>query len=539
MKTTTIGTYKDNLLGINYNLVMVNSAKELSDKLKATLKANGIKYAQYNSYTNKKDYEDDDTCIETPPSEIYEYQNFFVLEKNNGDLVLLDGFRRLLWYAAPNTPILVKFYKEKDLTNQQILTLLVNLNHFKFFSNQQYHERGFSLLLKTVFNIDITSFRSTFDAYLSSNETKNSYSSYGRLTGQEKNEEIKNRIIGKHFVSDMKFLEKLNSTKYLCDQYMGALLYEERLKTDTEFDVNKFIELADKHSVLQELTVKYEKIGTDHSAKSQDVVNKIIEIYRNLFVLMAGGEVGKSFAEKQKECKDLVAQLKKDKTLVKLTGNTKYYEVERILEDMIKKGEKIEFVCVIHPNDVRNDSWRKERETELPYGLFKNIQFLGYTRKTFGGNDLRFGVKLNDKIECPITHNYGGYHGGGKKYTKLDMPMGSRNYDIDLFVRLEIEQEPKVKKPREIKKFAYQPHRGKVRKQVFVLAWTNKEALELFEAADIRLTANGLRDYVGGWGNDAEDFLKDIDQTQSAVYLCQLTENGAKIDRSVPPKKIK
>lgn len=195
MDRTELIVLRDNLIGVNYSLEIVESAKELSNELKAVLNKNNVDYNAYNGSPNDFSRKDITT---NPPKEIYEYQNFFVLHRTNGDLVLLDGFRRLLWYDAPSTPIYVRFYNESELNSQQILTLLVNLNHFKFFSDQAYHERGFSLLLKTVFDIDIMNMKKSFDAYLSSSQTQNSYSSNG-LNKQAKNEEIKKRIVNNFF----------------------------------------------------------------------------------------------------------------------------------------------------------------------------------------------------------------------------------------------------------------------------------------------------------------------------------------------------
>ncbi len=523
MKLKSLGIHTDNLLGVNYSLNLVESAKELSDELKAVLKKNKVDYTKYNSH--KDDAFDKDNTDKNPPKEIYEYQNFFVLQRTNGDFVLLDGFRRLLWYNAPVTPITVRFYLESELTNQQILTLLVNLNHFKFFSDQAYHERGFSLLLKTVFDIDITKIKRGFDSYLSSNETKNSYSSYGRLEKQDKNVEIKNRIVNKFFISDIKFLATLFEKEFLCDQYMGALLYELRSKSTKEFDVEKFMSLVNGNKVLVELIEKYKKVGTDHSVKSQEVVNKIIEMYRNIFTLIEGGEVEQSFAEKQTECKELVTKLKKDKTLIKLTGHSKVHEIEREIDKMIAKGEKPEFVCVVHPN---------EKENKLPHGLLEGVKFLEYTEKHlgFGVKELNIGLTIG-KHECKIWHNYGGYSGYGKKYTTLRMPSGSQNYNVDLFVRMKVEKETKETKPRKLKQFSYEPSSEK--RTLCILAWTNKEAIELFKEVGVHISANDMRNYVYVWGTPTQEALKDFDQSKPCVYEIS-TENGNFIGK---PVKIK
>lgn len=439
MKKNIIAQPVDTILAINYTLAQVYSAKELANELKGVLKKNKIDYAKFNT-DNDGDCDD-----KKPPAEIYEYQNFFVLQRTNGDIVLLDGFRRLLWYNAPNTPIFVRFYNEEDLTSQQILTLLVNLNHFKFFGGSAYHERGFSLLLRTVFDIDITKIKDPFDAYLSKTETKSSYSDWNRLTGQDKNEAIKNRIINKFFVSDIKFLAKLKAEGYLCDKFMGALLYELRCKSEKEFDVDKFISLIKENKVLVEQLEKHKTIGTNNSAKSQDVVNKIIEMYRNIFTLMEGGKVEQSFAEKQKECKELVAKLKKDKNLTKMTGATYPTRIESEIEKRLQDKQEVKFICVVHPVEVIKSHWDNDKSikrVKLSHGLLDGVKFLKYSKKHLGGTEMNFGAVI-DGVECRFEHNHSGYYGYGKKYVKLMMPMGQANPAVDLFVCIPQSEIPK------------------------------------------------------------------------------------------------
>lgn len=427
IQSTLLGIFTDNLLSVPYELLLVDSAADLSGELKSVLAQKDIDPADYNShkpdsFSGKSEVESDN-----PPAEIYEYQNFFVLENHEGELILLDGFRRLLWYTPPTTPIFVRLYKQSDLTNQQILSLLVSLNHFKFFGGQEYHERGFSLLLKTVFDLDITKFKRAFNAYLSSDETKNSYSHYGGRDGAAKNNAIKNRIVNPYFIDDMHFLEKLRASKYMCDQFVGALTFKERQRSGKGLDFDGFVAIAEKHKVLHDLLEKYAKIGTDNSAKSQDVVNKIIEIYDNIFLQMAGGKVEKSYAEKIQECKDLVTKLKKDKSLTKMTGAGNCYLIEREIEKRIVKGEVPEFVCVVHP--INGKPWGFS-PLELPYGILDGVKYLGMTETgTFRRAELKIGIELEGRKEI-IQHNYGGHHSYGKKYTKLDI------YAIDLFVKI-------------------------------------------------------------------------------------------------------
>jgi hypothetical protein len=409
-----LGTYQDSVVGAPYSLNLFDSAKELSNKLKDTYRALGIETSQFNS---GGDYEG---LAENPPREIYEYQNFFLLEKTDGNIILLDGFRRLLWYNAPDSPITVRTYKQSNLTSSQILTLLVNLNHFKFFQDSQsYQERGFGLLLKTVFDIDISKFRKAFDAYLSSNETKNSYS-LGGVSGNSKSLTIKERIVNEHFVSDMKFLSKLNDEKFMVNKFFGALLYQKRLAEVGEFSADKFIELASVDSVLKDLMVKFEKAGTNNSSKSQDAVNQIQEIYNNYFTLMSGGEIEKSYAEKVQECKELRDKFNKDKNWTKLTGHKDAYAVESAMKNIIKKdkGVSLEFKMIVLPEKSYKD------RVPLEYGENELLGFNGMVKsKHYGGSDeIELGFKdPKTGAEFIIKHNYGGYNSYGKKYTEADM----------------------------------------------------------------------------------------------------------------------
>lgn len=527
VKSQSLGTYKDPILGCNYSLNLVESAKDLSDQLKAVLKKNNIDYRQYNRHSFSESRYDKDQSVEAPPQEIYEYQNFFVLQRTNGDLILLDGFRRLLWYTPPATPITVRFYNESELTSQQILTLLVNLNHFKFFANNQsYHERGFSLLLKTVFDVDVMKFTISFDAYLSRKETKSSYSDFNVASGQDKNGLIKSRITNEFFISDVRFLQRLTGTGYLCDKYFGALLYEYRTKSDKEFDVEKFITLVEENKVLVELMDKYKKVGTEHTSKSIELVNKIIEMYRNVFTLMEGGVVEKSFAEKQKECKNLVEQLKKDKSLTKMTGVADIRDIEDEIEELLAKGKKVEFVCVVHPKPDRDNTWVDQKNITIPYGLLEGVKFLKHAPKHlgFGQTEMNIGLEI-DGTNHRIWHNYGD-RSYGKKYTYLDISgMRGGRYDVDLFVKLDQKKKVKSTEPKKIKKFSYNSHgpHGKV----CVLAWTKKEALEIFDKVGIQISAKEFNDFgYDNWSPAYEELLKDFDQSQSCAYSVP-SKNGS------------
>lgn len=415
-----LGTFNDKVIGANYKLDIFDSAKDLSNKLKDTYSKLNIDFKQFNS-TN---YNDGD--IKNPPQEIYEYQNFFLLEKSDGNIILLDGFRRLLWYTAPDTPIMVRTYKQEELTSTQILTLLVYLNHFKFFQDSSsYQERGFGLLLKSVFDIDISNFRKAFDAYLSSDKIKNSYS-IGSDSGNSKNLTVKERIVNKHFVSDMKFLSKLNENDCMVNKFFGALVYKKRLEYDEDFSSDKFLELANNDKVLAGLMVKLKKVGTNNSVKSQEVVNQIQQIYNNYFTLMAGGEVEKSYAEKVEECKEIRKKLNKDKQWTKLTGHKDVYAVERAMIARLSKEKTnscLKFKMIVMPKNIEVSSYGFKNTIPLKYGYNELPVLVGFVKpKHFGASDeMQIGFKDPETgANWIIKHNYGSYNSYGKKYTTAD-----------------------------------------------------------------------------------------------------------------------
>jgi hypothetical protein len=436
-----IGKFKDVLVGAEYDLVSMK-AQHISSYLKGLYSSMNINIDDYNEAKNqtvylsdKKEYE----IIEAnPPIEIYEYQNFFLLQKKTGEYILLDGFRRLLWYNAPDHDILVRVYQEEDLTSEKILTLMIHLNHFKFYGGGAYLERGFSLLLKTIFNLDIFKYKTAFDAYLSSDKIKNDYSGDFGNTNNKKLNSVKERIINKHFVSDVKFIQEINDAGYMVNKMFGAFVYQQRLKTDAEFDSKNFISILKEIKLLSPLIEKYNKVGTNNSADSQKVVNTIMDFYSQSFISMLGGSVEKTYAEKVQECKDLVAKLKKDKILIKITGNSKYWLIDSALrERLVVKKEKVRFVCVVFPTEGVMKDYDNNVISEIPYGILnKEIVFLKQTTHLMSVSD-HYGFVYDNGAKYIFQHNYKSY-GSGKKFTYVSDTRfsGRSSQTVELFAEL-------------------------------------------------------------------------------------------------------
>jgi hypothetical protein len=438
-----IGKFKDKLVGVDYVLILIN-AKELSDYLRKSYSSAGINIDDYNDDKNStrsmysSEKKEQEQIESNPPIEIYEYQNFFLLQKETEEYILLDGFRRLLWYNAPDHDVLVRIYQEKNLTSENILTLMIHLNHFKFYGGGAYLERGFSLLLKSVFHLDIFKYKEAFDAYLSSDKIKNDYGGSFGNTRNKKINTVKNRIINEFFVSDIKFIQDVNDAGYMVNTMFGAFVYNQRLSQKNKFDADKFISLLKEINLLNPLIEKYHKVGTSTSAKSIDVVNTIMDFYSKTFISMMGGEVEKTYAEKVQECKDLVTKLKKDKSLIKITGNQKYWVIDNELKNrMIIKKEKVRFVCVVFPMDGSSFDYDNKPLSEIPYGILnKEIVYLNQTTHLIKTSE-HYGFINDEGIKYELSHNSHGYYGTGKKFVYISRSgMGRGRQTVELFAEL-------------------------------------------------------------------------------------------------------
>jgi len=417
----------DDYLNSPYKVVNCN-AQELSQYLIKTLNDSGIDPEKFNTSGGSLD----------PDIEIYEYQPFFLLERENGDYTLLDGFRRLLWYNAPSHNIGVRIYKEKDLTDHQIMKLLVYLNHFKFYGgNGNYHDRGFSLAMRTIFDLNIYKYRVVFDSYLSSNETERKYWRENK-TQEEHISNVKERMLNPMFISDMKFIESLHDKGIMYNDIFGSLIFKMRNKFPEKEFTSEFLTKINENKIILELQEKFKKSGDNTSATSQKLVNQLVPLYENIFNEIFGLSVEKTYAEKNDEIKNLIKGLKKDKTLSKITGHQKEYLIDMILRYRLTNKIPINFKCVVHPVEHDPYRWRNdESKIKLDYGILPyNVKFIKTERRNMT-TDIVFGFFVDDK-EFRFRHNYNGYWGYGKKYVEVEQlgTIPTSRYKVDLFVNV-------------------------------------------------------------------------------------------------------
>lgn len=422
----------DSFLGAKYYNAQAN-ANEVSKYLVDTLKKSKIDPDQYNRNGKLGG-------VKNPPVEIYEYQPFFLLERKNGEFTLLDGFRRLLWYNAPNHNINIRVYHEDELTPQQIMKLMVYLNHFKFYGGSgNYYDRGFSLAMMVIFGLNIPKYYTVFDSYLTLNETERKYWTES-TEGEQENESVKERLLNPMFISDMKFIEDLLGKGVMLNDIFGALLYKMRTKYENkEFNSKFFLDKVNENKLILDLQERYKKTGNGTSVESQKSINRLTPLYENIFTEMFGGVVEKKFAEILLDAKKDLDVLKKDKTLTKLTGNQKCYLLEQILERRLKGKKPSTFKCLVYPiePDVYGGGNGKKRVIQSP-GIIPDLNIkmeLVNKSSGFGQKELSLSFKNEEGNEFRVMHNYSGHFGNAKKYTTIrSTNCIGREQKIELFV---------------------------------------------------------------------------------------------------------
>lgn len=449
-----ISELRDKILNCDYE-IFIENAQVISKTLKENLNNININFEHYNSSVSSGSYNSRNNkkknLESTPPEEIYQYQNFFLL-KDGENIFLLDGFRRLLWYSPPSTDILLRVYDKKNLSDKNILKLLVHLNHTKFFGGiGDYFDRGFSLALKTIFNLDILKYKSVFDAYLHLEKVeKELYSFHGEKTNEEKSEEVVNRIVSDKFVEDMNFVQNLLNKDIMLNKNFGALLWKFRTENpEFVFCSEKFIEICENNKFIKQNYESFKKIGDNNYVNSEKVVNKMLELYTGVFNEMVGKKVEKSFLEIKEDVKNILNKVKKNKKLFKIT-NSKSYKYEDELIELIKNNgfKSPKFSVVVHPYDDSSSYSNKNKKDTLEPGYYEDffIKSITSQRKSLGGIEYIFEI-VNFSETVVVERNLvsQGSWSWRPNYDKVSLKDDSvffserktRNQNSDVFFNLE------------------------------------------------------------------------------------------------------
>lgn len=91
---------------------------------------------------------------------------------------------------------------------------------------------------------------------------------------------------------------------------------------------------------------------------------------------------------------------------------------------------------------------------------------------------------------------------------------------------------------KKLKKYNYYCDFGRDKgTQYFILAYSQKQVVELFNTIGKQFTLNYVKNYFyQAWGNDGDEAMKDIEETEPSIYVVNRGTMFAKIVE--PPKKI-
>lgn len=410
----------DSINQCKYRIETFN-ALELSNSLKSNYNDLGIDYTKYivKNYISEKP-------IDTP-KEIYEYQNFFLLEKD-GKYVLLDGFRRLLWYDVPNIDVQVRIYNYNDMTNSQILKLLFNLNHQKLYQtgNNNFFDRGFALFLLTLYGIDLFAFKNSFLGYLNQKRLEKDYSS-DLLKDEQSNQLITERITNSFFISDMKFLRDCKDLLEINETSWGALIASYREKTDKPFSVDIINEIQSNALIIKQI----EKFNNARDSRNIGYWNGLTPMFINILDkhILGSTEVRKTMVEKMDKYKTLLATYKKDKSFQHLGGVLTYDEHKALVEKCSSK--KLLCIVIAEPINIEDK-------------IIQPVNFYYLKRKGQMSDEeiynVRFGIKDADgkyiKRVIEAETNGSSYNRYVKKTFGRYPTDNDRHTNCDVFLKL-------------------------------------------------------------------------------------------------------
>lgn len=411
------------------------SAADVSNYLKKNLTKNGIDPEYFNITRDMHEPQD-------PPVEIYEYQNFFLMERLDGELVLLDGFRRLLYCTPPDHTIFIRIYRESDMTHHDIMKMMVYLNHFKFHGLGPYYDRGFALLMYTLFGVDIPKIKSLFDVYMRGIDSESYYNSTEKTSGATAIDDVTERLLDPLFVDNMKFLQDMVGTGQMVNSFFAIQFRDFSAQYKKPLTKQEFLDKVKDNQVLNDLLIKYKKYGTAASADSTKVVRQIREIYATVFNSFLGVETEKTYAEWVVETKETLAKLKKDKTLTKLSKMSQYREVIRELIKRHENGETVEYVLVVHPANNFMSGSQGTRKLSAEPGVYTTTTVeIGMSGNGMSRDkNLKVFLMDGDQKRAVTVVHHGSYSSPSRVFVELEgchsyFGAFSKAVKVDVFVR--------------------------------------------------------------------------------------------------------
>jgi hypothetical protein len=205
--------YTDKVLNKNFRMEQLN-INQLKNQLINIYAVKNIDVLETSDFINggmKSSYREYEDRYIPFNVEQYMFQTITLLEDNNGNIQLLDGFRRL--FRTENiendASALVCIFKKEDFTETELIYFLTTLNQPKFKgSNGSFIERGVSLFFHYNYGININALYKILYYYFLHTDINNSFS-YRNISLDAKGDVVKDTILEPVFLPNLKFMHDL------------------------------------------------------------------------------------------------------------------------------------------------------------------------------------------------------------------------------------------------------------------------------------------------------------------------------------------
>jgi hypothetical protein len=415
----------DNLIGVPYTL-KTYAVNELSEILKLTLKD---KYDIENFSSFSQESSEDNVDVRFP--EIYEYQNFYIMERVDGSILLLDGFRRLLLYNnLPTFNVTVRVYKESDLPQTKLLKLMLMLNHPKFFGgNGNYYDKGFNLILFILYGIMPNRMKNIFEGYITCEEENIEGEHYFNYDNPDKLVNSHYRFLQPKTIEDLQFIYELSQVHPITSKikFLGTAIYNTRLRNpDIKFNLKLFLELID-NDIVKKLESSNPSVN---GLRETATLKKLMEMYINAIKTMCGEEIQETFEEANERYKNFKKVLKsKNKNLIALNDKTTNVNNSKIVKFLAEHKKSPKVYCLVKPNLSGNGLMEVDIYETVYIGEVTLSTHLMSTKTrfhlNFSNNDYPF-----QSFDSSISNRFGS---GSRKYNRIELFV-----DLDVVTEFDI-----------------------------------------------------------------------------------------------------
>lgn len=323
---------KDYIIDTHFEIKTLNLL-DLRDELVSTYKERfDFDFAKYSNYVNDR-YSYNKNVYNTLDNDVYVYNTINVLDC--GDYkVLLDGHRRLYlnFDKVPNFDVPIRVYKREDLTNHQLIKLMVHLNQHKIIGSGSgfFMDNGFTILFKILFDVDFSDKMQFIKGFLygKSSDVESIYYRDKLELTVEQIPTIIDGLSNMYFIHALKVIDEIGIEELKKVSKFGKAIREFCEENNTYIDVKKLdiSNFASKSKIVN--------LSSSHAndvKNLQDVLDK--------FKIMLNNSIGKKIyttSQQREEFTKLKKEFTKKYTKISETraiGGSKYHNIFNLVKE--------------------------------------------------------------------------------------------------------------------------------------------------------------------------------------------------------------